>query len=56
MFVKDIKTVILMKEGHQQGAEEQKENKIHGYLKKIPASWTLSSEPGEMTQIYVNNS
>jgi hypothetical protein len=28
MFVKDSKTVILMKEGHQQGAEQQKENKI----------------------------
>jgi hypothetical protein len=37
MFLKDSKTVILMEEGHQQG-EEQKENKIHVCLKKIPAS------------------
>jgi hypothetical protein len=35
MFLKDSETVILMKEGHQEGAEDQKENKIHGCLKKF---------------------
>jgi hypothetical protein len=25
-------------------------------LKKIPASWTRSSEPGQLDQIYVNKS
>jgi hypothetical protein len=32
MFVKDSKTVILIK-GHQQDAEEEKENKIQGFSK-----------------------
>jgi hypothetical protein len=32
MFVKDSKTVILIK-GHQQDAEEEKEKKIQGFSK-----------------------
>jgi hypothetical protein len=42
MLVKDSKTVILMEKGHQQDAEDQKENKIQGFSIKISASWTRS--------------
>jgi hypothetical protein len=35
MFVKDIKTVIFMKKGHQHDAEEEKENNIQRLSKKI---------------------
>jgi hypothetical protein len=52
MFVEDSKTVILIKKD----AEEETENKIQGFSKKIPASSTRSSEPGQLDQIYVNKS
>jgi hypothetical protein len=35
MFVKDSKTVILMKKDHQHDVEEEKENKIQGFSKKF---------------------
>jgi hypothetical protein len=35
MFVKDIKTVILMKTSYQHDAEEEKENKIQGFSKNF---------------------
>jgi hypothetical protein len=56
MFVKDSIMVILFEKGHQYDAEEEKENKIQGFSKKIPASWTRSSAPGQLDQIYVNKS
>jgi hypothetical protein len=49
MFVKDSKTVVLMKKVHQHDAEEK--NKI-----KFPALWTRSSERGQLDQIYVDKS
>jgi hypothetical protein len=35
MLVKDSKTEILMETGHQQDAEEEKENKIRGFFKNF---------------------
>jgi hypothetical protein len=35
-------------------AQEEKENKIQGFSKIFPASWTRSSEPGQLDQIYVS--
>jgi hypothetical protein len=37
MSVKDGKIVILLENDHQHDAEEEKENKIQGLSKKIPA-------------------
>jgi hypothetical protein len=45
-----------LKNGHQHDAEEEKENKIQGFSKKNPASWTRSSKPGQLHQICVNES
>jgi hypothetical protein len=53
MLVKNRKTVILMKKGHQQEAPRKKEIKTKD-LQRFPASWTLSSEPGQLDQICVN--
>jgi hypothetical protein len=57
ILVKDSKIVILFEKDHQyDDAEEEIENKIQGFTKKILASWTRSSEPGQLDQIYVNKS
>jgi hypothetical protein len=56
MFVKDGKIVNLLETDNQHDAEEGKENKIQGLSKKIPASWTPSSEPGQLDEIYANKS
>jgi hypothetical protein len=42
MFVKDSKIEIMMENGHQHDAEEEKEKKIQ---EKFTASWTRSSKP-----------
>jgi hypothetical protein len=34
-FVKDSKTVILMKEGHQQDSKDAKRNKMQGFSKNF---------------------
>jgi hypothetical protein len=52
MFVKDSKTVILMKKGHD--GEEEKENKNQGFSKKKSVWWTRSIELGQLDQIFVN--
>jgi hypothetical protein len=44
MFVKDSKKVILMKKDHQHDAEEEKENKIHGFSKKFIRIWAIGSD------------
>jgi hypothetical protein len=35
MFVKDSKTVVFMKKGHQMVAEEEKDKKNQGFLKNL---------------------
>jgi hypothetical protein len=35
VFVKDSKTVIMMKKGHQHDAEEEKENQIQEFSKNL---------------------
>jgi hypothetical protein len=35
MCVKDSKTVILLENGHQHDADEEIENKIHGFSKNF---------------------
>jgi hypothetical protein len=35
MFIKDNKTLILMKKGHQHADEEENENKIQGFSKNF---------------------
>jgi hypothetical protein len=52
MFVKDGEIVNLLINGHQNDVEKEKENKIQGFSKKIPASWTRLTEPGQVDQLY----
>jgi hypothetical protein len=54
MFVKDGEIVNLLVNGHQNDVEKEKENKIQGFSKKIPASWTRLTEPGQLDQIHVD--
>jgi hypothetical protein len=44
MFVKDSKTVILMKKDHQRDAEEEEENKIQGFSKNFIRTWAIGSD------------
>jgi hypothetical protein len=47
MFVKDSKTVVLMKKGRQHDAEEEKENIIQGFLKNILLRGLIHQNPGK---------
>jgi hypothetical protein len=38
MFVKDSKMVIWFEKGHQYDTEEENENKLHGFSRKMPTS------------------
>jgi hypothetical protein len=42
MFFKGSKIEILLENGHQHDVEEEKDNKIQRFSKKIPTFWTRS--------------
>jgi hypothetical protein len=53
MFVKDSKKSYFDESARCCGAKRKLNSRMSI---KIPASWTRSSEPGELNQIYGNNS
>jgi hypothetical protein len=53
MLVEDSIRLIHLKIDHQHDAKEEKENKIQGFSKNIPASWTYSSDRVQLRFILV---
>jgi hypothetical protein len=56
MLVEDSIRLIRLKTDHQHDAKEEKEKKIQGFSKKLPALWTFSSDRGQLRQIYIDRS
>jgi hypothetical protein len=56
MFVKDGKIVILLDNGHQHDAEEEKEKKIQIFSNNFLLRELNSSKPGKLDQIYIPKS